>query len=181
MNRTKAVLAGAAFSSFLSVTVGSVVFTQSAFASEDPNASCNIARSTQPITSPIFQPGGVCYGRGGTSSVDLPVNGRVDSCDDNVLAGWARDDDSEDPIQLDIYEGSRYVGSAFANLDSEPAVGGNGHHRFVKPISELDLSSGAHTLTTYALGIDKNGNKAGNNPIIYLSKDPGATSITCYR
>ncbi len=118
--------------------------------------------------------------------VDNGPHGYLESCNYGTLAGWARDDDNEASLRVDFYEGgkgdfSHPVGSVQAGDPSEDAIGGNHHHRFNKPASELNLTPGAHDITAYAIGVDKNGNLNGNNPALRLLQNNDLFTLTCYR
>ena len=95
------------------------------------------------------------------SKPDSTPTGYLDNCG----GGWAKTDDYDGPIQVDVYADGSYVQSITADQNLGDVVG---QHRFA-----LTPPSGTHTIRVYAIGVDPNDNRDGNNPELAQS------GITC--
>jgi hypothetical protein len=124
-----------------------------------------------------------------TQSASSAPGGWFDGFNSTHVAGWARDPDWQGVgqyIDVNIYiDGTsntgKLIGSTSVNLPSEPAVGGNGNHRFIFAIPSGYLDGKEHSVYIYAVGKDSQGNKDGINALLQGSpvKVTFANSATC--
>ena len=97
-----------------------------------------------------------------------------------TLQGWACDPNKPfQPLNVNFYEGSTFIGSTLANTPNDPGVtqtcNGSTNNRFNFSLP-VNLRNGqSHQITAYALGIDAGGTENSVNPS--LSGNP--RTINC--
>lgn len=102
---------------------------------------------------------------------DIPPIGSMDVGDDSLIAGWAKDPDTDTPIMVHIYIDGILVEDVKANVPRSD-VGAHGFS-FYHP----SLGSGTHEIRAYAIDVDSHGALTNNN--IELGNSPKSFTGDC--
>jgi hypothetical protein len=110
---------------------------------------------------------------------DPPPQGYLDKVDCDKIAGWACDStDFTKPVQIHIYDGSKFVTAVTANQqrsDVAASCGGTTAHGFSLDLPASLLDGKSHDINAYAIALDG----SGQNP--KLSGSPKTlNTATCF-
>ncbi len=100
-----------------------------------------------------------------------PPTGNLDKAEWDHFAGWAKDPDSDAPLQVHIYVDGVLVKAITAD-DYRPDVGDHGFNW-----SPPAYGAGSHQVVAYAIGVDAAGAPDGQNPS--LANSPQTLAAGC--